>query len=325
MRSLLAILLLAVGALAWAQETTTPPATPPPPKPVSIEGTCVEMVPPEGYEKATAFSGFINRGLSASLRVTVYQYGTATHLGNFTKDKLAARGETLNTTQPATFNGVEGTTFITTMTANNQKYGKLYAIFGDQTQTIEVMATMSEASAKQAGAWDTLSASVMSARLSTDIFAGKPYALKMVEPIKYAMKVGDGVMFTSVENAADITQTLYLFAAKRDNETPYETAELAKLLLAKSRAISDGAVLEEKAVTINGMPGIQLFGAATYKGTEKKCLFVLTVLKAELNRYFLIQGYAPATPGAEDRIRDEDRAKAEVLRKMTDTLKRKKA
>lgn len=326
-RSLFALLLLACGALVWAQQATTPPATtpPPPPKPVQIEGTCVEMIPPEGYEKATSFAGFINRALNASLRVTVYQYGYAAHIANFTKEKLAARRETLTNTQPAKFNDIEGTVVMTTMTANNQNYGKLYAIFGDQTQTIEVMATMSEATAKQEGAWDKLTASAMSARISTDIFAGKPFSLKTIDPVKHIMKFADGFVFYSVENPTDITQTLYLFAAKRDNEAPFTAPELAKSCLEKSRAITDGAVLEEKEVKINGMVGWQLFGAATYRGTDKKCLFVLTILPCELNRYFLVQGYVPATPGAENRIRDEDRASADLLRKMTESLKRKKA
>jgi hypothetical protein len=328
-RPLICAALLLLGLLAIAEEPVTTPAPPPPPppKPVQVEGTCVELAPPAGYEKTPGFVGFMNRAINASIAVKVSAEPYAKTIASFTKEKLAERQETLYNTEPTLFGEVNGQLLVATLKANNVNYGKVYGIFGDAVQTVLVSATIAEASARQEGVWDALLAAVRSARFAADVFAGKPFALKLAAPLAFPRRFGNGIMVTDIEKPTDLTKVLYFFAAKQEHTAPVTDAETFArgYLTAKCPQVKAIQITEARAVKLNGMTGSQLTGTATYASSGKPCIVFLTILPAERNRYFVLQGFAPQEREPVDGVAVDDAAIFKAFTTLTNTFRRKNA
>ncbi|OPZ87363.1 MAG: hypothetical protein BWY76_00504 [bacterium ADurb.Bin429] len=320
LRTMCCVLLLA-GFAVLAQEPVKPAE---PPKPVQVPGTFVEMNQPAGFEKATSFTGFMNRALNASIMVTVLPEPYSKTIANYTKEKLEARNETLFNAGPATFGAAPGQLLVATMKANNASYAKIYGIFGENGQSVVVTVTVAEASAKEPGVWDTLIGTVRSARISPDVFLGKPYAVKFAAPIAFPRRLDDGVMATNVEKPIDLTKLLYFFIAKRVNPVKVEDPEaFGRELLEKMPQVKGVQVTGVKKVQLNGLPGCELTGVASYSTTGKPCLVYLTILPAELTRYFILQGIAPVEREPGSGIEGDDAAIFKTFSTLAGTFRRK--
>jgi len=314
-------LLLLAGVAVLAQDPEKPAE---PPKPVQVPGTFVEIIPPEGFERATSFTGFMSRTLNASIMVTVLAEPYAKTIANYTKEKLAARNETLFNAGPATFGAATGQLLVATLKANNASYAKIYGIFGEGGQSVVVTAIVAEASAKEPGVWDTLTGAVLSARISADVFLGKPYAVKFAPPLAYPRRLDDGVMATNVEKPVDLTKLLYFFIAKRAHTARVTDAEaFGRELLEKMPQVKGVQITGVKRVRLNGLAGCELTGIASYATTGKPCLVYLTILPAELTRYFILQGFAPVEREPGGGIEGDDAAIFNAFSALAGTFRRK--
>src|SRR5689334_3727314 len=120
-------------------------------RPVPIPGTKYSLVPPEGFEAATSFSGFQDKATGSSIMISEIPAPYQQMADGFTAEALKSRGMTLVSKDVIDFNKARATYFKVTQQANGVTYLKDILVFGNEQHTVLVNGIYPEASKQQEG------------------------------------------------------------------------------------------------------------------------------------------------------------------------------
>lgn len=103
-----------------------------------IPGTKCSLIPPIGFTSTTAFSGFQNTAIGASIMINELPAPYQTLIAGFTEEALLDKGMQLKSKETVDLNGSEATIIKVRQPANGISYLKLILIFGNEDYTLLV-------------------------------------------------------------------------------------------------------------------------------------------------------------------------------------------
>jgi hypothetical protein len=309
---------LLAALFAWGQGAA--------PAAIVIDGTGVALTPVPGYLKSPSFLGLINKEHGAAVAVATVNTPCAKAIASYTKEQFAAWGMTLVSAQPVQFGATRGQLFIATQSFNGVVWRRVMGVFGDEARTIQVVGSITDENAGKANAWNVLVTVVMSARVSAaDPFGDAAFTLKEADTLKFARRDGATLVFTENGAAGDLPKTVTYTITTVATKNPIgNLSDFARTCLDNAPQVTQGNVVSEQDVTLDGLRGYQLGAVAMYKNTAKSCLYFQVVL-ADTGSYYLVQGFVPTTLDPVGGVRQEDLAKLKAFTAMTASFKRKTA
>lgn len=263
----------------------------------AVKGTKISLIKPEGFTEADNFSGFEQVQTGSSIMVTEMPAAYSKVAPAFSAENLQSRGMTLLSKEELPIDDYPGQLFRVTQVVNSIPFVKWIAIFGDETETILIAATMPQELEDSLS--ETLKDSVLSAKwhkgLAVNPFADLNFQVDIIAPLKFTQRIQntllytqDGVipakspedpLFVVGQAISDIAVTdEKLFSENRITQT----AQVTNLLIESSREIS-----------INGLQGYEIIAKANDLQTNTP-LVIYQVILFEKQTYYIMQGMVGA-------------------------------
>ncbi len=263
----------------------------------AVQGTKISLIKPDGFTVASNFSGFQQLDTGASILVAEIPNPYSQVAGGFTAENLKTRGMTLLSQEKVTINGYSGQLLKVTQVANSIAYLKWIGVFGDETETILITATLPQQLEKSLS--QQLQKSVLSAKWeknrAVDPFADLNFAIENPPSLKFTTRMVNTLLYT------------------RDGEIPTKTPEapfvvvgqsLQKVLvsnpkqfsetrLTQTAQIRDLSIESSREISINGLKGYEIVATAKDEKTAIP-LVVYQVMLFDEQDYFILQGIVGA-------------------------------
>lgn len=256
---------------------------------------------PVGYEPSTLFSGFVNEALGASF-VVVEMPGKAYEeivLG-MTPEALALKG-ILNARSAKLTRSDAYLYMQAEQDSAAGQFAKFFIVFRDAGITALITANIQKASLTQGQVKpDDIESILASARIAPTAAPAKDlFTLDYLGPFKPAGQfLGTTKSYTlegqtKPDERAPGRPTL-IIAPSLDRRVVTKPDDFAEILLANLSSITDLRVTERRAVTIAGLPGVELIATAKDRDTGGEVAVYQVVLVPPAGGYFRIVGQMPA-------------------------------
>jgi hypothetical protein len=269
-----------------------------PPKPVVVEGTCVELITPEGYSKVDSVAGYISTDLKASLHVTIIDAAFKVVAPAYTKEGLAQHGVDFVKSQKMSFGVQNGLLVTSTKVKDDVKYLQSVGVFGNDLITAAVTGTIPSDSPQKS--IDVLLTAVKSARMNETLFkdpcAGLPFYIREIEPFGVANKSKDAIVLTPEGKAkVDIANeaTFAVGVLPRKAGATDVTAYAKARVLGASYA-TDIEIAQTKNLILDRLPAVVVVAMANHKETGTPIAIFMAVI-AEKDVFYVFQGVTAQT------------------------------
>ena len=300
--SVASLVLVAAWAEAWGAER--------------IPGTRVTLQPPQGFTPATQFPGYQRADAASSIMVTEIPAAADQLRAAMTRDGLARQGMTLLTASPGSVSGLDATLLHVSQSAGGATFEKWMILFGDQANTVMVVATYPQALA--ASLSEPMKQSVLSARWdpsqSVGLFDGLTFRVAESDTLKFARRISNMIMLTEGGHQEQVgpSEPFAVVGTSLHQVAIADVETFSKQRLAQTTEITGLTNLQGRAITVDGLPAYELTAEANdlQSGTP---LSVYQLVAAEGQAYFLIQGLVGRAKG--QRFLPEFRAIASSLRR----------
>ncbi len=260
-----------------------------------VRGTGVSLECPEGFRPAANFTGFKNEPLHASIIVTEMPIPGEVATGGFNEAALLSKGMKLLSKETIRTGAYPGLLMEARQTAYGSEFGKWMNIFGDKNTTVLVTATFPVAEADSLS--KRLKDAVLSARFDAqakalDPLEDLPYTVSGTTSLKIAGRLQNTLFLNPSGNlppppSSPDVSTFVIGQALSDMDVGDKTA-FARQRLKKIENLSDLQILEERDVTVAGMPAREILASATAKSGQP--LFLLQTIAYGRGSYFVLQG-----------------------------------
>ncbi len=260
-----------------------------------VRGTRVNMESPDDFKPAANFSGFVNDPKHASLMVTEFPIPFEAATDRFNEAALLSKGMKLLSKETIQTGAYPGLLMEARQTAYGSEFGKWMNIFGDKNTTVLVTATFPVAEADSLS--KRLKDAVLSARFDAQVKAldpmeDLPYTVSGTTSLKIAGRLQSTLFLNPSGNlppppgSSDVS-TFVIGQALSDMDVGDKT-DFARQRLKKIENLSDLQILEERDVTVGGMPAREILASATAKSGQP--LFLLQTIAYGRGSYFVLQG-----------------------------------
>jgi len=303
----------------FAQEPT-PVQNPAPEQPTAIKGTKVNLIKPAGFIESTNFPGFQQNSSGATIIVTELPGPYKEVSESFTAENLKSRGMILQSTEKTTIDGYPGLIIKFSQQAYGQDFGKLGILFGDDQETIFVVASFPVETEKDLLA--PLKDSILSAKWDrkkvVDPFADLTFTLDdSSSPLKFAKRVQSTLLY-SKDGQFPVAVDAPIFIVGK------AVSDLAEEQIADQKAFAESrlnqtvenkniVVQTNEPITIGALSGYELVASGEDASTNTPVAIYQTIL-FEGKTYYIFQGVVGAK--AKDQFISE-------FKKMTRNFKQK--
>jgi hypothetical protein len=262
---------------------------------VAVRGTKINLAKPEGFVEATNFPGFQQNSTGATLVVTELPGPYKEVSASFTVENLKSRGMLLQTTEKVTIDGYNGLLIKFTQEAYGQNYDKLGVLFGDDQETIFIIASFLVEQEK-----DLLSPmknSLLSAKWdrkkSVDPFADLDFGISEGDSLKFTKRVQSNLLYTKGGKFPVAVEEPILIIGKVVSDSP-DNAQI------DAKAVSEARIKESvenknimiqsgEALTIDNLNGYELVASGEDSATNTP-VAIYQVMLFEGKNYYIIQG-----------------------------------
>ena len=169
-----------------------------------VKNTRVSLKPPAGFKPSPLFNGFIKEDKHASIMVTELPAPASMMINDFTAEKLATKNMELLDKAPVKVAGsaTEGQMLHVKQSVAGQAFEKWITIFGDDKNTVLVVAATPEDSEKEfsAALKESVSKVEWDSKIELDQTAGLNFQIEASGPLKLARRIQNMLLYTEGGN-----------------------------------------------------------------------------------------------------------------------------
>lgn len=286
-----------IMVFAKQEPSSTQPTTQNAPKtPVAITGTKVSLVKPEGFIESTNFPGFQQNTTGTTIVVTEFPGAYTDIASGFTPETLKPRGMNFISKEQISVDNYKGFLVRFTQNANGQDYGKLGVIFGDDKESVFVIASFPIESEKDLLA--TLKDSLLNAKWDrkkeVDPFADLSFSVDGNGPLKFAKRLQSTLLYSQDGKFPVEVETPIFIIGKSVSDFPegfsdykaFSESRLNQTAENKNIAIESG-----EAIAIDNLKGYEIVASGNDSASNAPVVIYQVLLFDEKN-YFVMQGLA---------------------------------
>jgi hypothetical protein len=258
-----------------------------------VIGTKVSLTKPAGFTTAKTFSGFQQDSTQASIVVTeipaAYQQVTA----DFTAANLKTRGINQLGRENIKIAGYPGLLVRVTQSANGTTYNKWIAVFGDDKETVSIVATLPQAG--DASLFRSLRTSITSAKWNrtkvVDPLAGLQFTATATPDLKFTKRIQNALLYTKdgVIPAADPNDPLLVVTQAISTVVVVDPQQYAQKRLAQTQQAKNIQITSTTPITIDKLQGYEIIADAVDPTTDRP-IVVYQVMLFEGQTYYIMQG-----------------------------------
>lgn len=285
----------------FAQSPTPTQAQPEPaPKaePISVKGTKVNLVKPEGFVESSNFPGFQQNATGASIVVTEFPGAYSDVASGFTEENLKPRGMNLISKEKISIDSYQGFLIKFTQKADGQEYGKLGVIFGDDKESVFIVASFPVDLEKDLST--VLKDSIVSAKWDrkkeVDPFADLSFAVESSGSLKFAKRLQSTLLYSKDGKFPVDVDTPIFIVGKSISDFPAGTIDqkaFSESRLNQSAENKNIAVEFGEAVTIDNLTGYEIIATGN-DASSNTPIAIYQVILFDDKSYFILQGLVGA-------------------------------
>ena len=260
-----------------------------------VPGTKVSLDPPEGFVAAKQFPGFMMESTGSSIMVTELPAPYSEISKGFTEKGFAGQGMSLMGRKDVKIASGDASLFHVSQSANGIRFLKWMLGFGNEKETVLVVATFPEQFESD------LSAILKEAVLTTKWMAdarvdqseGLTFKVKEDSDLYIAGKVGNSLLLTRngelpQKNVGE-PKVVVGSSVTQGWEVPGDRGIYAKSRLNQTQILTAPKVIVEKEVEIDGLEGYLIEAEGKHKETGEM-LFIMQCLLFTSDGYYIFQG-----------------------------------
>jgi hypothetical protein len=258
-----------------------------------VRGTKVSLIKPSGFTTATTFPGFQQDSTQASIVVTeipgAYQQVTA----DFTAANLKTRGMNQLSRDNVTIAGYPGLLVRVSQSANATTYNKWIAVFGDEKETVSIVATLpasGDASLLRSLRNITTSAKWNRTKV-VDPFADLKFTVTATPDLKFAKRIQNALLYnkSGVFQSSDPDDPILVVSQAISTVIVSDPQQYAQKRLAQTQQAKNIKIVATTPMTINGLQGYEIIADAS-DATNNRPIVIYQVMLFEGQTYYIIQG-----------------------------------
>jgi hypothetical protein len=263
-----------------------------------VPGTKVTLDPPKGFAKSTQFPGYMMAETGASIMVSQIPGPIAEVAKGFTKEGLAKNGMNLLATKTVTTKTGKTTLYHVAQSARGTDYLKWMIAFGNEKETVLVVATFPR---KVADEWsEKLRKSVVGARWDTSAavgaFEGLTFRVSAQGNLKIAKTMGNNVILTPggvfPQKNPDDPLALMGSSITEDWEVPGDLEAFTRRRLLQAPIFKDVKISSTTRIAAGGLKGYLCRAELTHKDGGAR-LAVQHALLFSKDGYYIFQAMCP--------------------------------
>lgn len=257
---------------------------------IEIPGTKCRMAPPADFRQATAFSGFQNQRLGASIMVAEMPGDYRKLILQFDAELLKKSGMEMLGKKIMIFNGSDAAMVQVRQITNGITYLKDILIFGDSNNTVMINSSYPEIHKSIAGDIQTAILSTRyDANQKTDALSAVPFTIDVTgTDFKLATLISGSLLYTTDGKIPTVKPSLIV--AKSFNKVPKELQErYAKVRIRKYPRGEDTEIKEINPVSVDNMDGFEIVGDGKSKDGTPALVYQM-MLFDESGDYYVVMG-----------------------------------
>ncbi|RWC45269.1 MAG: hypothetical protein EOS55_19840 [Mesorhizobium sp.] len=248
---------------------------------LGVRGTTVSLVPPEGFEPAGDFAGFVNNDLKGTIAVTELPKEAFGQMSSLFSDvgkvnkKLSSGGIKANTLEWLKINTGETVPLIHgTQTTSDGHFDKWMALYGGNKTSLVTLQVM------EPNSLDPSIVKAVFASVTTGAAASEeeqlsllPFELKVVEPFRFiGTPAGAGVLLTVGPNDLNTgnLQPILMVIHQAGPVAPDSLEKMAETQLRITSSFRAAQIRSTRPIKFAGAEGILLEGTVTADGAVKQ-------------------------------------------------------
>ncbi|MCM2314915.1 MAG: hypothetical protein NDJ92_07175 [Thermoanaerobaculia bacterium] len=267
-----------------------------------VAGTKVWLEPPAGFAAESQFPGFRNVDSGATIMVTEVPGPIDRLRSGMTKSGLAGRGMTLVETSDVKIGDHDAQLLLVSQSAAGVVFEKWIVVFGTSTDSVFIVATYPERSAKTFR--EPMKKAVLSARWSLGAqigqFDGLPFRVRESAGLKIANRVSNLLILTEggVEGTVAPNDPLLVVGASISEVDLRDLEAFSETRLQQIEQITGVKNVTGSATRVDGLSAYEIVAEAV-DAKSATPLKVYQLVVADGRRYFLAQGLVGATRAEE--------------------------
>lgn len=306
--------------VTFASQSPTPVQTESAPKaePTSVKGTKINLIKPEGFIESTNFPGFQQNTTGATIVVTEFPGAYTDVASGFTTENLKPRGMNLLSKENISVDSYKGFLVKFTQNANGQEYGKLGIIFGDDKESVFIVASFPIELEKELSTLlkDSLISAKWDRKKEVDPFADLSFNVDASGSLKFAKRLQSTLLYSKDGKFPVEVDTPIFVVGKSVSDFPTGTNDFkafAESRLNQSAENKNITIESGEAITINSLNGYEIVATGNDAASNAP-LAIYQVLLFDDKNYFIMQGLVG--------IKSKDQFLAE-FKKMAQSFKKK--
>ena len=279
--------------------------------PVKIPGTTYSLIPPDGFELSSNFTGFYNATNGASIMINELPAPYRELINSFTAEALKTKGITLINKETVDLNNSKATLLYLTQPSNGITYFKQLLLFGNDSKTTMINGIYPE------------SGKNIETAIKNSMFTIKESALLNSNPeesVKFSIDISgtefkftkniSGTLLYTIDGVIPSDKPLLLVGNSVANVTTQNKQKYAEERLKKIPDAENSQIKSSTKIIIDGLNGFELI-AENKTGNNKELIY--EVMLFDNDGYYLIIGTA----------REKSNELLTTYKKIAQTFKRK--
>jgi hypothetical protein len=259
----------------------------------AVRGSKISLIKPQGFTDSATFPGFQQESSGASIVVTEVPGPYSKVTAGFTAATLKTRNIKLISKENITINGYKGLLLQVNQSANSILFSKWITVFGDEQETVLVVATFPKDTA--ASLSRSLKDTVMSAKWFrnkvVDPFADLKFAVTDTPDLKFAKRILNGLFYSKGGTfpIKSITDPLLVVSEAISKVIVTDRKQFAEQRISQIQQVKNLVIATSKPISIDGLSGYEIIANASDVANNLPTT-VYQVMLFEAQTYYIIQG-----------------------------------
>ncbi len=268
------------------------------PQPIAVKGTKINLIKPEGFTESNNFPGFQQSTTGTTIVVTEFPGAYTDVASGFTPENLKPRGMSLISKEKVSVDSYQGFLIKFTQNANGQEYGKLGVIFGDDKESVFIVASFPIELEKDLSSLlkDSLIKAKWDRKKEVDPFADLSFSVDGSGPLKFAKRLQSTLLYSQDGKFPVEVETPIFVVGKSVSDFPEGNTDykaFAENRLNQSVENRNIMVVSGEAVTIDNINGYEIIANGNDSATNSP-VAIYQVLLFDDKNYFIMQGLVGA-------------------------------
>ncbi len=262
-----------------------------------VPGTKIRMIKPEGFEVADQFTGFGKREDQASIMITELPGPFPEITEGFNEEGLVAQGMTLLQREELKLNDVSALLLHVDQNLVGTTFSRWITVFGDEKATVMVNATYPKDLEKRYS--EPLREAVLSVRwerdLQVDPFADLPFEIDVAEPLQYAHRVSNMLLYTEGGEfpLEEPTGPFFVVGSAISNVDVVDQKEFSERRIKSTVSVLELEIDSSEPIIVDELSGQEIVAKAIDATTDQP-MVLYQVIFFQDKTYFIMQGLVTA-------------------------------